>query len=446
MKRFLIYGFSEKELSDKLINLFNIKSQFPVGWVSKARVLSELDKSNKNIPFYVSPFPEGFPTKDIPVRLDTEDLKNLSSEEDSILYLLERDLKYKPQRHLERTLYYYQLIKYAKWILLQTKPEVVIFNEIPHGTLGYIIYLISRKKNIETFIISRAFEFDHFQIFKTIEDINRLVIDGLKDKKDIAFSNKNKADEDPFYMQQQRQKYASFFSLLRTKSNKILKLRYKNFKVYRAKKQLKKRYQSLATAESELDKLQNIIYVALHYQPERTSMPQAGIFAQQWLMIDILHKSMPANFNIVVKEHPSTFFIGGHLQRNMEFYRLLNNYENLFLADINISSSRLMKRSTIVTTLTGTVGYEALKLKKPVFNFGYSTYSYCKGAFSVRNSEECEDAFEKVLNGKLEFFEQENYANFLASNAIAKDESNHPFKYSGGPLIELIDRYIFSDV
>ena len=67
------------------------------------------------------------------------------------------------------------------------------------------------------------------------------------------------------------------------------------------------------------------VLLALHYQPERATVPMGGMLGDQALIADILAKSLPEGWWLYVKEHPWQLqgFSRGEMQRSEDFYRRL---------------------------------------------------------------------------------------------------------------------------
>jgi capsule polysaccharide export protein KpsC/LpsZ len=165
------------------------------------------------------------------------------------------------------------------------------------------------------------------------------------------------------------------------------------------KRQLRRYYNSL-TAHLELDA--PYIYVALNYQPERTTSPEGGAFVSQFLMVDLLSKSIPSGWRLYVKEHPSQFLpstAGSRSSRSRTFYDDLAALPNVKLASLSSSPFQLIDRARAVATVTGTVGWESLLRGRPVLCFGYSWYRDCEGVFLTRTAESCKSAIGMIANG-----------------------------------------------
>ncbi len=74
----------------------------------------------------------------------------------------------------------------------------------------------------------------------------------------------------------------------------------------------RKRHKNLLKASKESEEkitdYNQYVYFPLHYEPERTTNPDGGIFHDQFLTIVFLRKMIPDNIDIIIKEHPSQFF------------------------------------------------------------------------------------------------------------------------------------------
>jgi hypothetical protein len=150
------------------------------------------------------------------------------------------------------------------------------------------------------------------------------------------------------------------------------------------KKVLKKHYESLTTPP---DYNENFVYLPLHYQPEMTSSPSGDIFVDQILCVDVLASNLPDDYKIYVKEHPSQFLAHteGHTSRTKEFYNDLLRFKNVRLLPLQTDPFLLTKNSIAVSTITGTAGWEAMVLRKPVIIFGLSWYESYDGVLKIHD-------------------------------------------------------------
>lgn len=112
------------------------------------------------------------------------------------------------------------------------------------------------------------------------------------------------------------------------------------------------------------------VYYTLPYEPEITTMLWAPFYLDQISLIENIAKSLPMSFKLYVKEHPT--MLGN---RPASYYRQLSKIPNVRLIDPSTSSYEITKNARLVVTITGTVGLEALMLKKPVITFGRPFYN-----------------------------------------------------------------------
>ena len=177
----------------------------------------------------------------------------------------------------------------------------------------------------------------------------------------------------------------------------------------RIKKKLKKYYNSL-TVKPNFN--ENYVFLPLHYQPEMTSSPSGDIFVDQLLCVDALAGNLPADYKIYIKEHPSQFreHTEGHTSRLKEFYDDLLMYKNVKLLPLDTVPFDLIKNSKAVATITGTAGWEAMVLKKPVIIFGLSWYEDYEGVLKITNQASAQKISSFIKNYK---FDENNLLAYL---------------------------------
>jgi capsule polysaccharide modification protein KpsS len=176
-----------------------------------------------------------------------------------------------------------------------------------------------------------------------------------------------------------------------------LKLLYERIKL---NNNLFELYNSLS---HRLDLNNNFIFFPLHFQPERSSQPEASYFENQLLAIKLLSYNLPKGYLIYVKEHPRQFDnatpdLRKTHARNYNYYNQLNEIQGVKLVDLRIDSEILIKNACLVATLTGSSGWQALKMNKPVFVFGHPWYESCFGVFNISNSNDIKKAFGVIQN------------------------------------------------
>lgn len=141
------------------------------------------------------------------------------------------------------------------------------------------------------------------------------------------------------------------------------------------------------------------VFFALHMQPEQTTLPFGGEFDDHLPAIEMLSEALPKGWKLYVKEHPEQFRIhrpSNGMFRSKAFYDRIQSLPNTHLLSLEHDPKELIRKAACVSTITGTVGWEALKIGKPVIIFADFYYSSCESAFVVNSVQDCENAFDKM--------------------------------------------------
>lgn len=124
-------------------------------------------------------------------------------------------------------------------------------------------------------------------------------------------------------------------------------------------------------------------YFALHLQPEMTTMILAPFWQDQVGLIENIARSLPIGLRLYVKEHIPMLGL-----RPLGYYERLKRIPNVRLVDPFMSSLELVRNAQLVLTITGTVGWEALLLGRPVITFGDVFYNVLDCVRKCKNVED----------------------------------------------------------
>lgn len=126
---------------------------------------------------------------------------------------------------------------------------------------------------------------------------------------------------------------------------------------------------------------------ALHYEPERTSLPEGGDFVDQLQAIIEARRILPPDVQLVVKEHYSQVSgkLRGHIGRSVRTYRTITMLPNTVLVGESKSLLELAKEAVCLFTLTGSIGLEATYLGRPVVYFGLPWWAGVPGSVAFTN-------------------------------------------------------------
>ncbi|OGG14176.1 hypothetical protein A2773_02810 [Candidatus Gottesmanbacteria bacterium RIFCSPHIGHO2_01_FULL_39_10] len=373
--------------------------------------------------------------KNNPESFDEKFIKDHRELESTFLAITDR-LSFYPKTVHERKRIYYELLLYWFHFLKKHAITTIFFLYVPH--LGYdnIIYALAKYLYLDVFIMRDTLYHKillNTDFNATLDKVpqnflNGLTMNQLKQKvgKDMLsmFFHTNELisfniELNKITMKQNTmgllsvfdfQTWKSLFALLHNPFEKadgsFLFLEkpsrwldsYWMIVLYSVKtRSLLKYYETLV---SPVDLSKKFIYFGLHYQPERTTLPEGGIFEDQLLAIDILAKSVPKDWIVYVKEHPSQLCRSDPRKMNFRdkaFYDKIVSYKNVKLIPMECSSQTLIQYNQCAVTLTGSVGWESLTVGKPIIVFSRSAwYASCNSCYVVHSVKECTVAISSI--------------------------------------------------
>jgi len=385
----------------------------------------------------------------------------------------------------ERKRFYYDILKYWNTVIRNLKPDIIVFYTWPHTPTCYALYLICKHYyKIDVLYIDPLplFEGHYHFIGCSLEQLYKPFMKAYESDREFELEDdvinyistvKAKEGKTPEYIQAaysfNSQKYLFwkelFVLFLKTlingngfrvgkidwKKNKhrydSLKSRMNQFEYYifllsltKKNKKLKQYYDANI---SSVDLTEDYIYFAAPYQPEAVTTPNAGAFQDVLLVVDILSQALPDGWVIYYKEHPSTFLpnFRAALKRNADFYNKLTSFPNVKLIPSDENSFNLIDSAIAVSTIGGTVAWEALLRKKPAINFGAAWYQGCKSLFNIETVEDVRCAFDLISSGYLP--DQEDVKRYVAvvqdkcTKGLAHDEFYSDVRENKDPKYEM---------
>jgi hypothetical protein len=384
------------------------------------------------------------------ITLDAQLIEKFSHHEHKVFALMNRMDAEGSFCYEDRRVLYYNLLEYWVNIFSKEKPEAVIFNISPHSISEYILYMVSlfydikiimfqttsvrnlifSKKgfysdigvnNIKYGIHSCSVESDSRVDIKVIKDY-LTDIRGLEDKTIPWFMKKPSSNQNykkiikkikviligsyNTCINKDRKSNAGFITkkssiLLPYKDTRtnILKEKYLKLRSLYLNHDLKKQY--IKSTKTSVDLDGQYIYVPLHYQPERTTLPEGGYYYDQMLMIKVLSSIVPDNCTLYVKENRTQFehVTRATQHRHKRFYQELQSMSNVITLPLETSTIRLIDNSLAVATVTGTAGWEAVCRGKPVLAFGEPWYLGCSGVFYGKGIGYYKKSLIKICDG-----------------------------------------------
>jgi hypothetical protein len=145
---------------------------------------------------------------------------------------------------------------------------------------------------------------------------------------------------------------------------------------------------------------------ALHYEPERTSLPEGLPIDFQADALITARALIPEASTLVVKEHYSqqTSALRGFLGRSPLFYDLIQSFHNTMFARTSGRLSELVDDAQCVFTLTGTVAIEAVLRGVPVAYFGSPWWEGLPGTLRLGDEVTFDDIVSQVMPSRDDVF------------------------------------------
>ena len=140
----------------------------------------------------------------------------------------------------------------------------------------------------------------------------------------------------------------------------------------------------------------------LHFHPEASTSILAGTYLDEYEVIRNIAFNLPEGLRLYVKDHVSAW-----AYPNLDFYSRLRSLPNVRVLHPEAPTKKLIRDSEAVITLTSTVGYEALLLRKRVFLYGEVFYSFHKGVARVENPAQLHELLSVQLEKPIDW--DENY-------------------------------------
>jgi len=287
--------------------------------------------------------------------------------------------------------------------------DAVVYSNVPHQGMAVVQYHLARLLKIETRIFIQSQFADRSWLVDHWHDLGRFssALRGHPFKIDIA-----PPLEAPFYMNSTRSNFAKKLNVQghKFRAGTIVSLgltgltreaRRRGFQrnMTRWQRAVQDEHYIRNASEFFVDQPQDeeYVYFPLHLQPEMTTDILGGIYADQASALEKLRKIVPEEMPIYVKENPKQ---SGRL-RGQAFFDRVSRIPNIRFLSTGHSSLGLSNKATAVATISGTAGWEALRMGKPTIAFGNAFWNHLPGAYRINNDPKWQDirnfSFDKKL-------------------------------------------------
>ena len=139
------------------------------------------------------------------------------------------------------------------------------------------------------------------------------------------------------------------------------------------------------------------IFYPIQYSPESSINIPSPYLIDQLRVIDAIRMSMPSDYLLLVKEHPSCITV-----RPRKFMKTLLNKAGVEVAKVDMDTQLIIKKSRLVISVTGTAALEAFLQKKPSLVLGPTFFSdYIGGVCKLSDLQgRIIESLKKTINNK----------------------------------------------
>ena len=178
---------------------------------------------------------------------------------------------------------------------------------------------------------------------------------------------------------------------------------------------------------SELPENKNLIFFPLQQEPERSLLISTPQYSNQMKTIDFISKSIPKDYVLIVKEHPTQG--PGRGWRQLSDYEQFKNNPKIFFIHPSTPASDIIKKSKLVISVSGTASLEASFLNVPSITFAKNDFSTISSIQKFNQDDNLSALIEKSLNLKVDPNQIGTYFDILEENSFIFDLLNFQLDY-----------------
>lgn len=302
--------------------------------------------------------------------------------------------------------------------LQKSKPTHIIFEETPHEIVDYTLYVLARWMGVRTLffqptsmgpqLLPRTSVREIFPVETWRQDHSRISNVGQRALKVVLAEFENIVNGNrPSSMDHIHNEAAKSRDLL-TESKKLIRLLGRTIpngsvspNVFTGhgvlsspllvvlneflKRSLEKAFEKAALSLPDMSNSGHSrrALFALHYEPERTTLPEGLPWISQLDAVLAARAFLPDNVTLFVKEHftQSSGVRPGYIGRSLHSYDFLSSVPGIRLLSAHSNVTKLKQRFEVIFTVTGKVGIEMPVKGIPVVFFGNPWWEGAPGTY-----------------------------------------------------------------
>lgn len=343
-----------------------------------------------------------------------------------------------------------QECKLFEEILDEVQPNFVIMSQPPFHH-NYLFYKICKSRNIIVMILKPvrigykcmiANEDEMFDYKKSNTTVNRTFKELLDYHSNFSVHKQNAEFEEKF----QKSKTGFFkaaVQFLFISSNSNVKTHYTyygrtKFKVliktvlYSLRAKYRKNFIN-RNLPKNIEENTRFVYFPLHIEEERSLLLLAPFYTNQIEVITNIAQSLPVGCKLYLKEHPMMFT---RAWRSISDYKKIMQLPNVKLLHPSVNHKDLLKKCSLVITISGTSSFDAAIYQKPSIVFVDTAFSTLPSVFRLKSLEDLPNTINQALKTKVDAKDLSEYVSYV-------EEMSFDFDFDG--LVQIIaDSFYYS--
>ena len=199
------------------------------------------------------------------------------------------------------------------------------------------------------------------------------------------------------------------------------KVIYKEF-IARLKRRYREFYINKFFIKNLLGSKRPIVYFPLHANMDRVLLIGAPFYTNQIEIIKNIVKSLPIDYELYVKEHPILRVYGW---RKISFYKELQSIPRVKLIHPSVNPEIIIKKSSLVISISGTAGLEAAFQDKPSIVLVDQDYSFLDSVKKINNFSELPSVIKNMVGKTTDISGLNRYVNYIQKNSFDFDWMNY---------------------
>jgi len=160
------------------------------------------------------------------------------------------------------------------------------------------------------------------------------------------------------------------------------------------------------------------VFFPLHQAPERSLLLSAPFYTNEQEVITSIVKSLPIGYKLFIKEHPA---MKARHWRKISQYKKIMRLPNVKMIHPSVNSKELVKKCSLVITISGTASFEAPFYQKPSIVFADTSFSMLSSVYRLKSIEELPQAIRLCLKKQIDPLELSEYADIINKNTFEFD-------------------------